>query len=308
MRQKKRQLWQLLVLALLGIATVFSLTMPEQLLLGSEPKRVEISILSRRTDSTFWSVSRQGMEQAAEDLGAELRFLTLTTLNDSAEQIELLRREAEMNVDGAVVVPADCKALEDCLANWNLFPVVTIESPVKGAAACIHPDNEQAGQQLALQLIKDLPQGGRVLLVSSCASCTGVHQRQEAAQAVLEQAGFEVQVCTELEELELECFSAVLCLDSQALLETMDKRSQQEQEPAVYGVGSTNAAVAQLETGEISALAAWSEYGQGYLAVTQAVHAARKKSVQSHVLPVTVVQEGETYDQEYQKLLYPVYR
>lgn len=307
MKKQGWRIWQFVVLALLGVAMIFSLTVPKEFLLESDPERVEISILIRQTDSTIWSVARQGMEQAAEDQGAELRFLTLSTPNDSGEQIDLLRREVEMDVDGAVVVPADCKELEACLEHWKAFPVVTMESQVKGAMACIVPDNQQAGEQLARQVVQDLPEGGRVLLLRSSTECTGVTQRMESAQSILEQEGFSVQTCVEEISQPPEQTEAILCFDSQSLMRVLAMLEPIEQRPRIYGTGATSAAVAQLETGGVSALAAWSEYAQGYLAVTQAVCAARKQTVQNYVLPVTVVQEGETYEPDHQKLLYPVY-
>ncbi len=306
MKKRARRIWQLAGLGLLGVAMLFSLMLPEEFLMESEPERVEISILTRQTDGTIWSVARQGMEQAAEDLGAELRFLTLRSPNDSAEQLELLYREAELHVDGAVIVPADCRALEECLKEWKAFPVVTMESRVEGAKAFIGPDNQQAGEQLARQVVQDLPSKGVALLVRSCAESTGVAQRMDAAKRVLEQAGF--KVCTAENGLQqmTEPADAVLCFDMQSLFQVEKMQGSDEPMPRVYAAGATSAAVSRLETGEISALAAWSEYAQGYLALKQAVCAARKETVETCVLPVTVVQEGETYEPDHQKLLYPV--
>ena len=89
MKQREYRWWQMLVLVVLAAATVLSLVIPERFLVGPDPKRVEVSILIRQTDNTFCATARQGMEQAAEDLGAELRFLTLPEDNDSDAQIEL---------------------------------------------------------------------------------------------------------------------------------------------------------------------------------------------------------------------------
>ena len=55
-----------------------------------------------------------------EDLGAELRFLTLEA-EEGADQVELLRRQADMGVDAAVVIPADCAALEQQLDGCLLY-------------------------------------------------------------------------------------------------------------------------------------------------------------------------------------------
>lgn len=306
MKKQTHRIWKIAVLALLGIAIIFSLFVPEEFLRESEPQRVEISILTRQIDGTVWTSARQGMEQAAEDYGAELRFLTLSTPNDGKEQIELLQREVDMGTDGAVVVPADCGQLEESLEKWRGFPVVTMESEVKGAKAGIIPDYQQAGTLLAQQAVRDLPKQAKVLLVGGCAKSTGIGIMQDAARQVLEQAGLSVEKYTKNADALPYDVQAVMCFDVQSLLRVMEVRKETEQSFRVYGTGMTNSLVAQLETGEISALAVWSEYAQGYLAVTQAVSAARKEKAENNVLPVTVVREGETYEPDHQKLLYPV--
>ena len=84
---------------------------------------MSLTVLLRDTDSSGWTVARQGMEQAADELGAELRFLTLAAANDGAEQEELLLREIEDGAAALVVVPADPAALSAALgsawAGWR---------------------------------------------------------------------------------------------------------------------------------------------------------------------------------------------
>lgn len=76
---------------------------------------------------------------------------------------------------------------------------------------------------------------------------------------------------------------------------------------ALYGVGVTSRIAAWLERGTISAVAAWSEYAAGYLAVQQAAGAAREKTEPlTETLPFSVVGGDEIYESEYQKLLFPV--
>jgi len=150
MKKKGDTAWQMIVLGLLAAAMVVSLMIPESLLTPAGPKRVEISILLRQGDSAVWATARQGMEQAAEDLGAELRFLTLEA-EEGADQVELLRRQADMGVDAAVVIPADCAALEQQLDGWQALPVVTLESRVEGARAFVAPSDEELGRLLAEQ-------------------------------------------------------------------------------------------------------------------------------------------------------------
>lgn len=307
MKQKGYRAWQMVVLGLLAAAMVVSLMIPESLLTPPGPKRVEISILLRQGDSEVFSTARQGMEQAAEDLGAELRFLTLEAEDDGISQVELLRRQAEMDVDAAVVIPADCTALEQLLDDWQGLPVVTLESQVAGAQAFVGIDDEAVGRMLAQQVAGSRPGSGRVLLADAFPGCAGPSRRLESAKQTLKMAGFAPEVCSELTVEALEGAAAVLCFEPVSLEQAAALAAQCEAAPLVYGAGVSASVVASLETGGIAAAIAWSDYAAGYLAVSQAAAAARGEQAESQTLPVTLVKEGETYDKDHQKLLYPVF-
>lgn len=307
MKQKGYRAWQMIVLGLLAAAMVVSLMIPESLLTPPGPKRVEISILLRQGDSAVWSTARQGMEQAAEDLGAELRFLTLEAEGSGSSQVELLRRQAEMDVDAAVVIPADCTALEQLLEDWQGLPVVTLESQVEGARAFVGTDDEAVGRMLAQQVAGSCPASGRVLLVDAFPGCAGPSRRLESAKTALETAGFAPEVCSELTAEILEGAAAVLCFEPVSLEQAAALAAQCEERPLVYGAGVSASVVASLETGGVAAAIAWSDYAAGYLAVSQAAAAARGEQAESQTLPVTLVKEGETYDKDHQRLLYPVF-
>ena len=307
MKQKGYRAWQMVVLGLLAAAMVVSLMIPESLLTPPGPKRVEISILLRQGDSEVFSTARQGMEQAAEDLGAELRFLTLEAEDDGISQVELLRRQAEMDVDAAVVIPADCTALEQLLDDWQGLPVVTLESQVAGAQAFVGIDDEAVGRMLAQQVAGSCPASGRVLLADAFPGCAGPSRRLESAKQTLKTAGFAPEVRSELTVEALEGAAAVLCFEPVSLEQAAALAAQCEAAPLVYGAGVSASVVASLETGGIAAAIAWSDYAAGYLAVSQAAAAARGEQAESQTLPMTLVKEGETYDKDHQKLLYPVF-
>ena len=307
MKQKGYRAWQMVVLGLLAAAMVVSLMIPESLLTPPGPKRVEISILLRQGDSEVFSTARQGMEQAAEDLGAELRFLTLEAEDDGSSQGVLLRRQAEMDGDAAVVIPADCTALEQLLDDWQGLPVVTLESQVAGAQAFVGIDDEAVGRMLAQQVAGSCPASGRVLLADAFPGCAGPSRRLESAKQTLKTAGFAPEVCSELTVEALEGAAAVLCFEPVSLEQAAALAAQCEAAPLVYGAGVSASVVASLETGGIAAAIAWSDYAAGYLAVSQAAAAARGEQAESQTLPGTLGTEGETYDKDPQKLLYPVF-
>ena len=133
MKRDRNDLVETIILGILGSLVVLTLTAPQLLQDRSPPPLLSLSILLRDTDSSGWTVARQGMEQAADELGAELRFLTLTAQNDSEEQTAVLFREIDGGADALVVVPAGPDELTLALSQRpDHCPVVTLESTVRG--------------------------------------------------------------------------------------------------------------------------------------------------------------------------------
>ena len=100
MRTRRNNAVELIILGVLGALVVISLILPQLLRDRDGLELLSLSVLLRDTDSSNWTVARQGMEQAADELGAELRFLTLTTYSDSREQEEILLREIDGGAEG----------------------------------------------------------------------------------------------------------------------------------------------------------------------------------------------------------------
>ena len=310
MKDRRNGIIQLAILVALGTAVLLSLAAPD--LEGRDRSRepVEVSVLIRSADSGLWANARLGMEQAAGDLGAELRFLTPGADNDRAEQKELLRREVERGTDALVLAPVDPADLE---AEWEALagdtPTVTLESELSGAAALVTPDNGELGRALARRALEEY-RGGTVLLVDCLPENTGVRARVEAA---LIRGGATVLRWSETEEEELTCLdeegslTQVVALEIGATEAAAQAKERTGSNTALYGVGVTGRIAAWLERGTISAVAAWSEYAAGYLAVQQAAEAAREKTGPlTETLPFSVVGGDEIYESEYQKLLFPV--
>ena len=203
MKDRRNGIIQLAILVMLGAAVLLSLAAPD--LKGQDRGRepVEVSVLIRSADSSLWANTRLGMEQAAGDLGAELRFLTPGADNDREEQKELLRREVERGTDALVLAPVDPA---DLGAEWESLagdtPTVTLESELPGSVALITPDNEALGRALARRALEEY-RGGTVLLLDCLLENTGVRTRVEAAEAALIRGGATVLRWSETGEEEL---------------------------------------------------------------------------------------------------------
>lgn len=303
MKTEQSRRIQIAILTALGIAAALSLALPQLLRGAKREQLLSLTVMLRDTDSSGWTVARQGMEQAADELGAELRFLTLAAAGDSEEQEALLLREIEDGAAALVVVPADPESLSAALDPWRVVcPTVTLESPMEGAAGVVAPDNTQLGKELAQALLEDWD-GGEVLLLDTAGRCSGVAARLAAAEETLIAAGVSVRREMELPE---EPPRWVMAFESPVTRRAAERREAEGQNFALYGVGSAAAVTAQLERGNIAAIAAWSDYAAGFLAVRRAVNAVRGREGTLAPLPFFILREEDIYAPENQKLLFPI--
>lgn len=301
----KNNIVEIAILSILGGLVVLTLLIPQLLRDREAPQLLSVSVLFRDADSTNQNVVRQGMEQAADELGAELRFLMPTVQNDSREQEELLRREVDGGADALIVVPADPEALHTALDRLSTScPVVTLEVAMKGGAGVVSLDNEAVGLQLAQALLEDWD-GGPVVLLDNSAACPEVAQRLRAASDVLTRAGVPNFRLTALPEGWL-TRRWVMAFEPGATRQAAGKKEAEGQAFALYGVGSSTAITAHLERGAIAAIAAWSDYAAGYLAVEQAVRAVQEKPQSLEPLTFSIIRGEDIYAPENQKLLFPV--
>lgn len=315
MKKRRNDLIQLAILVVLGTAVILSLVLPQLPGRERELQLLELSVIFREADTSLWSNTRLGMEQAAGDLGAELRFLTVTQTGDSGEQAELIRREVEGGAGALVVVPADPEQLGARLNETaGDHPVVSIESSMEGAGLVVAPDNEALGRQLAEEVLADWT-GGTVLLLDTAGESTGVAERLDGAEAVLTQAGVLVlrqtavpdRLATGLQRLSsVKEAAAIMAFEPYATEQTIRAVEASGLGQLIYGVGVSAYVVGALERGSVAAVAAWSDYAAGYLAAEGAIRLARGEQYTAEALPFTVVRGEDIYDPDNQKLLFPV--
>lgn len=305
MRARKNTVIEIALLGALGAFALLCLAAPQLFRDGTPRPLLSLSVLIRDTDSSGWTVARQGMEQAADEMGAELRFLTLANHSDSQEQTELLLREIDGGAEGLVVVPADPSSLcATLLRRSNVCPVVTLESEVDGSVGTVSPDNAQLGRCLAEAMLEDWD-GGEVLLLDGAPNCTGVTQRIEAAQAVLEEHNVPVERVFALPKDDLSA-GWILTFDAPTTQQTAEWKAAEQHSVALYGVGSSTTITAYLEQGTIAAIAAWSDYAAGYLAVRQTVEAIQGLNGELAPLTFSILRKEDIFAPENQKLLFPI--
>lgn len=304
-----------LVLPLIGLSVLFCLLAFAPGEKHSQPPLLEMSVILRDGDGGV-STMRKGMEQAAEDLNVELRFLTPAEDNNAAEQVQLLEREVAGGAPAVVLLPADREALSGAVsAAAGKTTLVTVETDMTawGAAASVSMDHQALGEALGTAALHGVPAGGTVLLLDSLPGDNGIRERLEAAREVLEREGRQVREyqwsgdeALFADILRIERPGAVIAFEAAALAEVAEL-SRGENFPLLYGCGSTTGIAAALEKGRVTAIAAVNVFSAGYLAVEAAASLARHEDwTGAPTVAFSVVRQETMYESDNQKLLFPV--
>ena len=311
-----RKAWLQLVLPLIGLSVLFWLLAFAPGEKHHQPPLLEMSVILRDGDGAV-STMRKGMEQAAQDLNVELRFLIPAEDNSAAQQAQLLEREVAGAASAVLLIPADREALGDAVsAAAGKTTLVTVETDMTawGAAASITMDHQELGTALGAAALNGVPEGGTVLLLDSLPGDNGIRERMEAAKAVLEREGRQARVykwdpdTTSLPDiLRIERPRAIIAFEAAALADVAELSRGEDAFPLLYGCGSTASIAAALEKGRVTAITAVNVFSAGYLAVEAAAALARHEDwTAAAPVAFSIVRQETMYDSDNQKLLFPV--
>ena len=306
-----------LVLPLIGLCVLFWLLAFAPGEKRSQPPLLEMSVILRDGAGAV-STMRKGMEQAAQDLNVELRFLTPAEEGGVAQQqVQLLERETAGGAPAILLLPADREILGPAVsAAAGKTALVTVETDMAawGAAGSVAMDHRALGEALGTAVLNGVAPGGTVLLLDSLPGDNGIHERLLAAKALLEDAGRQgrgyrwTSGSTSIADiLRIERPGAVVAFEAAALADMADISRADDSFPLLYGCGSTSGIAAALEKGRVTAITAVNVFSAGYLAVEAAAAIARHEDWSGvPAVAFSLVRQETMYDPDNQKLLFPV--
>ncbi len=296
---------------------------------GKTRKVHKVSVIVNDSGSERWIAMRQGIEQAADDCGIDLNYVTTGNFQSVEETAAVIRRETESGAEGIIVqftsVGADMPPFPSGIS------VMLLESDIEPQEVypLTAPDNYALGSAVAEAfLAAEEAFGGKVGVLYEAA---GKGAKQEAlypamqarlagARETLERAGIETAWELALApdaspEKTAERFSgvsadAVLALGNNATEAAVDYLTDRDGEngPKLYGIGCSGKAVYYLDRGEIQSLVVPDEFKMGYQSVANmARHLQYPLSkTESSVVDYLVVNRDNLYDADNQKQLFPL--
>ena len=304
-----------LVILFLMCSTDLIIREPEK-----EVYQVAVIIEDARDDN--YGNFRKGMDQAAVEFNADVRFITLYEEMDAGQQLDLIDRERQDGADALIVAPVDEKVLAAVSGKQGSAPIVLLGTgkPEGKTGAVVAVDYQRMGEQLAEEMKKDISTGCPVLILAE------PHERSAAAEdflqgakRVLESGGYICRrVCPEGEEGYREMLGALP--EGKAVLlagtpETLSEAgSVLEEDPVLagcvqglYGRGSTMAVLNDLDSGIVTGICVTDEFSRGYFSVRMAIEMLERKGGRAPlIMDSYYIEKKDLRNPEYEKMLFPM--
>ncbi|MCI8300184.1 MAG: substrate-binding domain-containing protein [Lachnospiraceae bacterium] len=252
----------------------------------SEKKRIQISVVVYGSSNGRWTAFKEGVDQAETDFEAVVNFIIMDEKNDFSEQAEVLKRELEGGAQGLAVAAADCREMKDDITELaENVPVILVESDMEVDLPCVAADAYQMGSGLARQIVTEMGEDLQVYIlpVDQRRSCTGIR-----LQGFLDEMKDSVKDVTQLtrfdenaqQEFWNKAESAVLvALDDRELEHAVTAVQESEQKVSLYGIGSSEKIVYELDRGVIKGIVFQNEFNMGYEAVEVLIQKIRGEKV-----------------------------
>ncbi len=318
---------KLLILVYIICLAVLFLMCSTDLIIGEPEKEIyQVAVIIEDVGDDNYSNFRKGMDQAAVEFNADVRFITLYDKQDNAQQMELISREQQDGADALIVAPVDEGQVVGALAEKQVsVPVILLDSGLTGeeVAGVVMADYKKMGQKLADEIADREGEGCRVLVLSDGKNKTAASRLfVEGAAGILERLGLpchmvisgEGQVMKSL----LEAFGdtgegpAVILAESPELLAEAaaalaEGPSFLKQTEGLYGRGNTMQILNYLDRGLITGVCVTDGFSTGYFSVRMAIEAIEGLRGQAPMeMEVYYIEKEDLRDPAYEKILFPI--
>ena len=253
--------------------------------------------------------------------------MTLSSENNTDEQISLMQREITNGAGAIVIAPANSEDLKQPIEKARKsIPVITMQSTVDSIEnlpyiAC---DNFELGSALAHKLIDNSKTERKIAILRNSMDCSNIHQRYMGVITTLNATKNKIEYWDIPDDPQeaydtargmLQNSNAVtlIALDG-ATLEAAGKAERDllktgSKQVEIYGLGRTNTVVSLLENEVIRSIGVENEYNLGYLSIQSAVnHINKKADSGSTTINFAIVDHENMYNSDNQRLLFPFVR
>lgn len=289
----------------------------------------DIAVIIRGKNTEEWSVMKAGMNQASSEMNVNLRVISLLDENNVEEQKEYLQRQIDSGTDAIIISPADYTDLVDLIESINKkIPIVLFESKIdtKENIPYISCDNYKLGQELAEEVVRNGNTRNHIIIAKSNYKYSSLNERYNGfideinkgknTYEVMEMPLDDSKLYSKIKTILLDNKSQVLVAFEPNVLETIGKvkknalsNTNVKSDIELYGIGRTSAIISLIEEKIIDGIEIQNEFNVGYLSVKTAVYRIKNKELDNKInIESTLINSGNMYSKENQKILFPIVR
>lgn len=313
----------LIVTLLLILAALWGVVGMIRLNQKKEPYHISVVLSDSYHDS--WGAAKEGMEQAAREYDIKLNYLYTGIYETLSEQRDAIIKEQENGADGVItklLSGARSQEYMDTLCERSAVVFLDSVEPYTPEENYICPDYEQIGKQLAQCILQDYPQKSISIGIILGKEISGVADMQlNALTEELKENGMEITWSIELEQnATLETITQRLSEEdkvdvligleneeTELIIDYVTGPKAKSSKASVYGTGYSEKLIYYLDNGYIKHLVVPNEFNIGYKCVERLVQILKKEAVESQeMIGYTVVDQYNLYDEENQKMLFPI--
>lgn len=315
----------LLLVAILAVTLLLAIGCADNKL-STQEKRINIKVIVKKRDASYWEVVKMGAEAAEKEFGINVDFDGPNDEKDIEGQIRMVDEAIDEKVDALVLAACDYTKLVDVAekAVSEKIPVIIIDSELKSdkMMSFIGTDNVDAGKKLGETLVQKIGDNCNIAVMSFVKGAASAVQREEGfSEAISKYPGIKVlskeysnsdentaqQLTVKLVE-KYPDMDAVVCLNAYGTVgaaRAIDIRGLAGK-VKIIGFDSTPEEVSFVEKDVIQSLVIQNPFSMGYLGIKYALDAMKDEAIPKRINTGSkVIDKANMYQPENQKLVFP---
>ncbi|MCR5734161.1 MAG: substrate-binding domain-containing protein [Lachnospiraceae bacterium] len=310
-------LWVIVLLVIFGVSAY--------MILFADRKRetIRLSVVLSDSGNDCYTAVKQGMDQAALDNDIEITYINTDRFRSITDELNILKKEADGGADAIIFEPVASEGYEEFLSsNSGSCPVVLLNSDVipENRYSRVDEDNKAVGECLYNAVLSDNGGSLKGLKIGIITGYTSKEAVKERTDSLLLHEDLSDAVCYNInidgkdedglyEMLDSNPVDVMIAMGSYETQKAIDYITDNglEQTVKLYGAGYSEKSIYYLDMGVVTFLCLTNEFNRGYLCVEAAYSQLKHGNiVQKTVSEVYAVNRENMYDEEYQKVLFPV--
>ena len=268
---------------------------------------------------------KEGAEQAATEMNANIRFITLSNDDLLKEQKEVIQREIKNGADGILISPINSKEIGETIDSiQKKIPIVFVESVVdtKNKTSIVTCDNYNLGEKIAQEILKDERDNEKIAIITDNLEKTSSEERYNGFMSIMDKTNNELMIWELDQSKESDYYKQIaqfirwnsvdiiVTFDTPILETTAQVKkdmmvgNENLKNTRIFGSGNTSKVISFLEDGIVNGSAMQNEFNIGYIGVKRAIGMKIGESQQVDKIESTIITNENMYSKENQRILF----